>query len=45
LATTGEGMAELKLLLDKASELPDPSRPESWPELSAIAATISEQSE
>ncbi len=45
LATTGEGIAELKSLLDQVSDLPVPSRPESWPELSATAAAISEQSE
>jgi len=44
LPTSGEGVRELKSLLDGVTDLPLPQQPESWPELSRMASILSEQS-
>lgn len=45
VSTTGQGLEELKTVLDRFETLAPPATPESWPELSATASRLREISE
>lgn len=45
IATSGQGINELKELLDGIQEKPNASRPESWPELNVVSRDISQQTQ